>query len=376
MMKQMISICIMLLALCSFASDVSAETKVVVAEGSSFFNREDATRQAQRAAVEKAVGVFIHSETEVENFVIQKDRIMSRTQGYITRFSVLEEGAKGEEFYAKIEAVVSLDKIKDDLIAMKILLESMERPTIMVLIEEDYTDMTPAGMSIAETEVSSLLAAQGFDLVDKAQMEAIKRRNQAALALGGNVAAAQSLGLDLGAQYVVIGKAIVQDIGEAYPGSGLKSLQASLQLKIIQTNTGIVLGSVVKNGVSAHISPVTGASTALRQSAQKAVDEYLVDTITNSFQDYLNNGAPIKLHITGVNSFKEYSTIAANIETLDRVVSSKKEGWNKGGGLLILDLRFKGTSEELAELLDGSQYGTKRLEVTDFAPDRVDCNYL
>ena len=376
MMKQMISICIMLLALCSFASDVLAETKVVVAEGRSFFNMEDATRQAQRAAVEKAVGVFIHSQTEVENFVVQKDRIMSRTQGYITRFSVLEKDSKGEEFYTKIEAVVSLDKIKDDLIAMKILLESMERPTIMVLIEEDYTDMTPAGMSIAETEVSSLLAAKGFDLVDKAQMEAIKRRNQAALALGGNVAAAQSLGLDLGAQYVVIGKALVQDIGEAYPGSGLKSLQASLQLKIIQTNTGIVLGSVVKNGVSAHISPVTGASMALRQSAQKAVDEYLVDTITNSFQDYLNNGAPIKLHITGVNSFKEYSTIAANIETLDRVVSSKKEGWNKGGGLLILDLRFKGTSEELAELLDGSQYGTKRLEVTDFAPDRVDCNYL
>jgi len=376
MMKKLISTLTVVLAIIVCTSEGMAATKVVVTEGLSAFNREDAIRQAQRAAVEKAVGVFVHSRTEVENFVVQKDKIMSRTQGYITRLTVLEEGKKSDAFYVKIEAEVSLDKIKDDLLAMKILLDSLERPKVMVLVEEAYIDMTPAGMRIAETELASLLASKGFDLVDKAQVEELKNRNQAKLALTGNIAAATSLGLDLGAQYVVIGKALVQDIGEVYPDSGLKSLQASLQLKLIQTNTGLVLGSVVKNGVSVHISSVTGAATALRISAQKAVDEYLLDTITHSFQEYLNNGAPIKLHITGVTSFKEYSSIAANIETLDRIVSSKKEGWNKAGGLVVLDLRFKGTSEELAELLDGLQLGTKRLEVTDFAPDKVDCNYF
>jgi len=375
-MKKLISTLTVVLAIMACTSEGLAATKVVATEGRSFFNREDAIRQAQRAAVEKAVGVFVHSRTEVENFVVQKDKIMSRTQGYITRVTVLEEEKKNDEFYVKIEAEVSLDKIKDDLIALRILLDSMQRPKVMVLVEEEYIDTTPAGMRLAETELSALLAAKGFDLVDKAQVEELTRRNQAKLALTGNIAAAKSLGLDLGAQYVVIGKALVQDIGEAYPDSGLKSLQASLQLKLIQTNTGLVLGSVVKNGVSAHISPVTGASQALRISAQKAVDEYLLDTITHSFQEYLNNGAPLKLHITGVTSFQEYSVLAANIETLDRVVSCKKEGWNKAGGLVVLDLRFKGTSAELAQLLDGIQFGTKRLEVTDFAPDKVECNYF
>lgn len=376
MIKKLISTFTIVLAVIACASEAMAVTKVVVTEGRSAFNREDAKRQAQRAAVEKAVGVFINSRTEVENFVIQKDKIMSRTQGYITRVTVLEEGKKNEEFYVKIEAEVSLDKIKDDLLAMRILLDNMERPKVMILVEEEYIDMTPAGMRIAEAELSSLLTSKGFDLVDKAQIEELKKRNQAKLALTGNIAAATSLGLELSAQYVVFGKALVQDIGEAYPGSGLKSIQASLQLKLIQTNTGLVLGSVVKDGVSAHISSVTGASKALRISAQKAVDEYLLDTIANSFQEYLNNGTPIKLHITGVTSFKEYSAIASNIETLERIVSSKKEGWNKVGGLVVLDLRFKGTSEELAKLLDGIQFGTKRLEVTDFSPDKVDCNYF
>ncbi|RZB34802.1 MAG: hypothetical protein SRB1_00570 [Desulfobacteraceae bacterium Eth-SRB1] len=142
------------------------------------------------------------------------------------------------------------------------------------------------------------------------------------------------------------------------------------------------------NIAAAHISPLTGASKALRISAQKAVNEYLLDTITNSFQEYLNNGAPLKLQITGVTSFQQYRLVVSNIEIMDKVVSSKKDGWskkswpkgpgfsgqNKTGGLLALALRFKGTSEELAELLDGLKFGNHSLEVVDFAPDRVDCN--
>lgn len=357
------------------AVNVNAAEKTVEVEGISFISKEDAIRQAQRAAVEQAIGVFIHSETEVEDFAIKKDKILSRTQGYVTRFTVLnaETGSDGK-FTVSIRAVISLDKIKDDLMAMRILLDSMERPKVMILIEEKYVGMDDIGMRLAETEISSLLGAKGFDLVDQAQLARITATDQSRQALAGNMAAAQSLGLNVGAQYVILGKAVVQDIGEAFPGSGIKSLQAGLQLKILQTQSGLVLGSVVKNGVAAHISPLTGATKALRIAVQKAVDEYVVDTITDSFQDYLNNGAPLKAHITGVRTFKQYKRVAGAVDILDRVVSSKKEGWNKAGGILVLDMRFKGTSEELAEMLDGLEINGNQLEVVDFAPDRVDCN--
>jgi hypothetical protein len=127
--------------------------------------------------------------------------------------------------------------------------------------------------------------------------------------------------------------------------------------------------------VAAHISPLTGATKALKNSVQKAADEYLINAITNSFQDYLNNGAPLKLHITGIKTFQHYKKITSDIQSVESVVSSKKEGWNKTGGLLVLDLRYKGTSEELAEKLDGRTFGKNSLEVVDFAPDRVDCSF-
>ena len=352
-----------------------AKEKKVVTEGISVSSKADAIRQAQRAAVEEGVGVFIHSETESSNYVIQKDKILARTSGYVTAFKILKETSKPNDYYVKIEATVSLDKIKDDLMAMKILLDSMERPKLMVLIEEDYIDMKKPMMKIAETELNSQLAAKGFELVDKAQVERVKAQNKARQALAGNVNAASSLGLQFGAQYVIVGKAVAQDVGEAVAGTGLRSIQSSLQLKIIQSQSGLLLGSVVKNGVAAHISPLTGATVSFKNTVKKATDGYLVNAITNSFQDYLNNGAPLKLHITGVTSFKHYKAISREIEDLKTVASSKKEGWNKAGGLLILDLRFKGTSEELAEQIDGIKLGKNKLEVVDFAPDRVDCKF-
>jgi len=367
-----------LIAICMIIAPVTgagAAEKTVQADGTSFISKDDAVRQAQRAAVEKAVGVFIHAQTEVENYQVKKDKVLARTEGYVTRFTILDTKESDGIFTVSVNAVISLDKIKDDLMAMRILLDSMERPKVMILIEEQYVGMDDIGMRLAETEISAFLGAKGFDLVDQMQLEKARASDQSRQALAGNVAAAQSLGLNSGAQYVILGKAVVQDIGEAFPGSGMKSLQAGMQLKILQTQSGLVLGSVVKNGVAAHISPLTGATKALHIAGRKAVNEYVVDTITNSFQDYLNNGAPLKAHITGVGTFKQYKRIVGAIDILDRIISSKKEGWNKAGGILILDLRFRGTSEELAEMLDGLDVDGNQLEVVDFAPDRVDCSF-
>ncbi len=365
----------LLLVMC-FSITAIAEDKTVTVEGLSGFSKDDALKQAMRSAVEQAIGVFVHSRTEVEDFEVKKDRILSKTQGYVTKYDIIEEKKESDGvFFVKIIATVSLDKIKDDLIAMKILLDTMERPKIMILIKEAYASMDHVGMRIAETELNSLMMAKGFELVDSAQVDVIREKDQAKQALMGNLDAAKRLGAGFGAQYVIMGKAVTQDAGEAFPGTGIKSIQSSLQLKVVQTQTGLLLGSTVKNGIAAHISPLTGATMALKKASKLAVDEYLVNAITNSFQDYLNNGTPLKLHVTGVKSFRQYKDVAGAVESLDRMASSKKEGWNKASGLLVLDLRFKGTGEELAEMLDGLNAGGKTFEVTDFEPERVDCKF-
>ncbi len=372
-MRRLFNVLAAALVLCLAGPGAGAGERSLEAFGSSSISREDAVRQAQRAAVEQGVGVFIQSETEVRNFQLKKDQIFSRTQGYVTRFSVIAEEKAGDVHQVKILATVSLDRIKDDLVAMKILLESMQRPKLMVLVGEGQQGAESAGAGTAGAEISHLLLSKGFELVDQAQMKAIAVQSETRRALEGDVNAAQGLGLHFDSQYVVVGKAEVRDAGEAFAGTGLRSMQASIQVRVIQTQTGMVLGSAVKTGTAAHISPLTGGTLALKKAAEAVVDGYLADALSESFQDFLNNGAPLKLQIAGVADFRGYQQVADSIAGIERVVSSKKEGWNKAGGLVLLDLRFQGSSEELAERLDGLRVGDRTLEVVDFAPERLDC---
>jgi hypothetical protein len=349
--------------------------KTVTAEGMSSLSFHAAIRDAQRSAVEQGAGVFIHSETEVKNFELQKDKIFSRTEGYLLRSDIVSKKKEDGLYLVTIQADVALDKVKNDLIALKILLESMERPKLMVLIEEDYSRLSFSGMRLAETEMVSLLHEKGFELADRDQFAAASQQEQAKQALAGNLEAAKALGLMFGAQYILLGKAAVHSSGEALAGSGFKSMQASLQMKILQSRSGRILGSVITRGAAAHISELAGATEALKKCAQKSVDTYLVDNIMNSFQDFLNNGLPLKVSVVGVASYRQYKDIVELFESLDQVSSCKKEGWNKAGALLVLDLRFRGMSEELADLLDQKAVGTGKLAVEDISPEKLDLSF-
>ena len=113
------------------ASDITVE-----AEGFGI-SKNDALLKAKRNAVEKGIGTFLISETEIKNYELQKDIILTKTMGSVKHYALLEEKKQGpQDFYARIRAVVSLADIQADLAALKILLESMDKPRMLVVIKE------------------------------------------------------------------------------------------------------------------------------------------------------------------------------------------------------------------------------------------------
>jgi len=360
------------LLLCTIPIAATAES--VIGKGVSEISLRDAITKAQRLTVLKTVAALTQDEAHPDRYTLQTDKMVSKPADYITKFDLLSDSRDADGRYiVTIQAVVDRKKIQKELLAIRAALEEMDLPKLMVLIEEEYKGMDNLNMEIAATELSSLLLANSFTLVDKAQLETIQMHEIDRQSLFGDIDAAASLGLAFGCQYVVVGRAVVKDGGEAFAGSSLRSIQASLQLKIIQTQTGSIIGSVVKNGIAAHINPLTGATIALQETAQKATDEYLVDTITTSFRSFIDNGAPFKLIITGVDSFGTYKAVAKGVSAVTGIISSKKESWNSTGGLLILSLKYKGTSEDLATELDEMPVKNSSLMVVDFEPDRVNC---
>src|SRR5512145_2163924 len=93
-------IALFLLSLFIIASPVTAqeESRTVTAEGVAVVQgdsldiaRDAAISDAQQRAVEHAIGILIDSQTQVENFQVISDNILSQTKGYIKRYNVVRE---------------------------------------------------------------------------------------------------------------------------------------------------------------------------------------------------------------------------------------------------------------------------------------------
>jgi len=80
--------------------DLFAQTRIEAQGAATIHNnmvdvaRDKAIDNAQREAVEKAVGVMVSSFTEVENYQVKMDQILSESHGFINTYKVLDEGER------------------------------------------------------------------------------------------------------------------------------------------------------------------------------------------------------------------------------------------------------------------------------------------
>lgn len=86
----------------------------VIAEGSDL---EQARQQAFRMAVERAVGVVVASETEVQDQRIQRDEIITYASGYIDEFESVDVRRIGDRTWVKMRVWVGTSRIRDRLLS-------------------------------------------------------------------------------------------------------------------------------------------------------------------------------------------------------------------------------------------------------------------
>ena len=101
--------------------------------------KTQALADAQRNAVEMGIGTLIDADTIVNNAVLIKDRIYSRTTGYVTNYHITSEGLtpSGKAYETCIEATVDTADIKADLRAIGILKQRVGNPRFMVVYLPD-----------------------------------------------------------------------------------------------------------------------------------------------------------------------------------------------------------------------------------------------
>ena len=358
-----------MLLVCIYAALLCAETPQddisVEAEGYGL-SKNDALLKAKRNAVEKGIGTILMSQTEIRNFELQKDIILTKTKGSVKKYDILhEEKQQGEIIYLKIRAVVSLANIKADLVALKILLESMNKPRMMVVIREENGNY-------AENAILDYLSEKEFELVDAAVVAALMHKGDKLIRLAaeGDPLAAARIGASNGAEYVMVGKINKGLMTSTFlSNSGMKSGQANISAKVVNCSNAKIVASKSANGAAVHISADVAMATAAENAAKKLMDRHLFEKIVSSFQDMINNGITLNVTIKNVTSFKMLKAVRGVLDELSDTVSVNKRSF--GGGQLKLSVLYKGDADSFSETVDGKTVEGKKLSVTDIAGSRV-----
>jgi len=356
------AIMLILLALPTLGSAMEGDV-TVEAEGYGI-SKNDALLNAKREAVSSGIGTFLISETEVKNFMLQKDMILTRTSGAVKSYKILSESQDGDTYQVKISAVVSMASIKQDLIALKILLESMDKPRMMVLISENNGNS-------AETAILDYLNEKEFQLVDAAAVAALMNSNDDLIskATEGDPVAAAKLGAANGAEYVIVGKVIKSIADNKLLGdAGMVSGQANITARVVNCSNARIIASKSARGAAAHISTEAAQAQAAEKAARKLMDQELFEKIVSSFQDMVNNGKTYEVTVVNVPDYKTQKAVQNLIKGLD-VASVNKRGFSNNQ--LGLSVVFRGNADAFADMVDGKSVMDKKLSVIDISGSRV-----
>lgn len=339
--------------------------------------RDDAIEDALKRGLEDALGLFVKSETLVENYQLIEDNIYSKTQGYVQKYDVISEGKRNNELYeVKVRAIIKMAELKDDYEAIKTLMRRKNMPRIMMMIEETNIGEAPglfhyieADMNTAEISLTDALMRKGFKFVDRATVKKNLDAEKTVAILEGDVNQAASVGKTVGAEIVITGKALAKaTVIEAF-GVTQRSQQATVTVKAIRTDTGDIIATSSGQGAYPHIDDVVGGTKAIQKACDKMSDD-LITKILDRWQADISSGATLTLKIKGVKDYTQLNQFKSSLKYYVRDLQTvTQRQWDEG--YAVLEVVMKGTSEDLAQRLSGKELSGMLVEVVGMSQNSV-----
>ncbi len=331
------------LFLLSFSLTASTKTFTVTTRGSGY-NKQQAIHSALRAGVEKGLGIFIESQTKIENYQMISDKILSRTKGYVSQYELVP-GSQQNEFglvFLKVKATVKTAALRDDLEAMKLIYSLKNLPRIMVVVQEHSPGLTLRQRTTA-TIIESNLLAKGFRLVDKEQMNTIQERDRARFS--DNTFAAK-MGFRLGADLIITGEA---EAGTPFEETvySVKQWRAPCQmnLRLIRADNAQLISAAALSNDWASRSQMQAMNSSLKKTAKKASAQIINDLLA-FWKDEVYNTSVIEVCVLGMQNIELSSLInkILKINTARSAALRYLEGENA-----VIDVETGGSVQNLRE---------------------------
>ncbi|NTW57910.1 MAG: hypothetical protein HGA43_01935 [Nitrospirae bacterium] len=380
-MVPVIRFSLLLLSLFLVTAPVFAqESKTVTAEGVAVVQgnnvdiaRDAAIQDAQTRAVEQAIGTLIDSQTQVENYQVISDKILSQIKGYIKKYNIVRENREDNLLRVTITAEVSLGQLSDDLSAIGMLLGQMHKPRTMILVAEQNIGQewyawwwwspgtvhaSQSDMGIIDNTLMDKFNEKGFEMIDHQAASQEIKVTQAYNVQDLSAQQAKTLGSQANAEVVITGKGLAKLYGNV--GGGLKSVQADLSLRAVRTDTGQVLATATTHAAAVHISEITAGNDALKKAATEAADQ-LTTKILAQYAKESGGTRSINITINGLNKtqFVKFKDVLRN--QVRGIKAVNERSFQNGVAKMSVDSRS--SAQIVSDELSLKDFGTFTVEV-------------
>jgi hypothetical protein len=354
---------ILLTLLCSAAVTQSAaaaenQTLVVTAEGladpsSAAYSKDrammmdDLRLDAQRQAIEKAVGVYVESSTLVENYLLIEDRVLSRSSGLIKQILDQSEPRLGEDglMHLTITAEVFISDVKQALdelsrTSRKRLIRSHGDPTISVaIVVKDArrgSDTLPENSPIAENILKEHFVNFGYRVWSEDYTKLL-RSEAGARKTGRRVA-----------DFTVVGEVKFKQTSVTLKASGLKLTKHALTswtVKCLNNHTGeeIYFNNKVprKKAWGDEDQALEEIGSMIGQEFNKEFFEF----------ELLKPSQLVEIQLSGVSDYDTALLFKNEFNGLRNILDTRIQNFD-AAGLTIFEVECTGGGNNIAQLIN------------------------
>lgn len=319
-----------------------AEYYQVEAEGEGN-NHDAALKAAMRAAIEKAVGVYVQSETEVQNWQLKKDQIISHTEAFITDYEILDKFRTGTIWTIRIMATVSNKKLLDELQELQILQKQLNNPKILVYYDKSGEKYEERYTQQAINSINEYLVTYRYEVVDLGHIEELLREDNAL----SRYIEGKDLVFELARRMkadVYITVAVVLE-NTRYSG-GRQYSKAKATIKAFDASTAKLLATRTDYGPEQSFSrESTGYDAGIDMAVKEAIP-YVIEQIQGFWKLEISKGTQFKLFVTGI-AFPDQMKFTQALQNIVNEVKQEGSGENS----VEYTVWYFGTNEELVMTL-------------------------
>ena len=342
-------------------------------------SREEALEAAFRDAVEQASGIFVTAETEVRNWELVRDDMLTRSQGFIRQYDVMAEGPEGNLYKIVIQALVERAAFVSDMNAsLELIYQRVGKPRVVVVLTEENDPLgensassSTASLHVADKEIRKILLKQGFKFIDA---RAIMGGDLLKAAVTGGYIRRDSA-VDIAraaeAEIVILGRAVTKLKGKI---SRFYSVQAILSLDVVRVDNGQVLASEsVISDPHVDLDAKTAGLKALK-SAAATMTPKMMEQVTYLWVKERNEGTRIEVLVENIS----FGDLLAFRRALGNTVRGVKQVSQRSysDGVALLEVLSRGNTDKLAEALYETEFEKFRLEIQNVSANRVTLNVV